>query len=201
MIGDFKNDRKELDNIYLIDFGISQKYLDDELKHMPFLENLPFKGNAIFSSKNAFSQYSLSRRDDIISLVYLSISENNKEKVNTIYLKSSPIELMETNYKIIEELLKEKGINNASLFLLLLENKILNLFNYIKSRSKEERKLEENNFNLFVDSCLNEFNERKEELKKITSNSTECDKFSLKSILEEKFDINSYDKIKLNMLN
>ena len=135
------------------------------------------------------------------SLVYLSISENNKEKVNTIYLKSSPIELMETNYKIIEELLKEKGINNASLFLLLLENKILNLFNDIKSRSKEERKLEENNFNLFVDSCLNEFNERKEELKKITSNSTECDKFSLKSILEEKFDINSYDKINYPYLN
>ena len=34
-------------------------------------ENVPFKGNIIFSSKNAFSGYTLSRRDDVISLMYL----------------------------------------------------------------------------------------------------------------------------------
>ena len=31
---------------------------------------MPFKGNAIFSSKNAFARLTLSRRDDIISLMY-----------------------------------------------------------------------------------------------------------------------------------
>ena len=42
---------------------------------------MPFKGNVIFSSKNAFAQISLSRRDDIISLVYLLIfCINSKQK-------------------------------------------------------------------------------------------------------------------------
>jgi len=36
-------------------------------------KNVPFKGNIIFSSKHAFEQISLSRRDDIISLLYFLI--------------------------------------------------------------------------------------------------------------------------------
>ena len=32
-----------------------------------------FKGNMLFSSKNAFTGQTLSRRDDIISLVYLLV--------------------------------------------------------------------------------------------------------------------------------
>lgn len=35
--------------------------------------DVPFKGNAIFSSKNAFARITLSRRDDIISLVYFLV--------------------------------------------------------------------------------------------------------------------------------
>ena len=35
--------------------------------------DVPFKGNAIFSSKNAFARITLSRRDDIISIVYLLV--------------------------------------------------------------------------------------------------------------------------------
>ncbi len=62
-----------MNKIYLIDFGISQKYQDENLNHLPFKENVNFKGNVIFSSKNAFAHYSLSRRDDIISFVYLII--------------------------------------------------------------------------------------------------------------------------------
>jgi hypothetical protein len=34
---------------------------------------VPFKGNAIFSSKNAFAKLTLSRRDDIISLMYFLV--------------------------------------------------------------------------------------------------------------------------------
>ena len=35
------------------------------------MENVSFKGNVVFSSKNAFKRITLSRRDDIIALVYL----------------------------------------------------------------------------------------------------------------------------------
>ena len=55
MIGDYIKDPKLMNKIYLIDFGISQKYVDNQGNHLPFLENVPFKGNVIFSSKNAFS--------------------------------------------------------------------------------------------------------------------------------------------------
>ena len=41
--------------IYLIDFGISQKYLNDDGTHMAFERDVPFKGNVIFSSRNAFA--------------------------------------------------------------------------------------------------------------------------------------------------
>lgn len=34
---------------------------------------MPFQGNLIFSSKNAFRQVTLSRRDDLISFIYLMI--------------------------------------------------------------------------------------------------------------------------------
>ena len=73
LIGDFKKNPRLMNKIYLIDFGISQKYQDENLNHLPFKENVNFKGNVIFSSKNAFAHYSLSRRDDIISFVYLII--------------------------------------------------------------------------------------------------------------------------------
>jgi hypothetical protein len=42
-----------------------------EGKHIPYLENVPFRGSILFASKNAFMNRNLSRRDDMISLCYL----------------------------------------------------------------------------------------------------------------------------------
>ena len=71
MIGNYRKDLKLMNKIFLIDFGISQRYLNDDGTHKEFYEKVPFMGNLIFSSKNAFREVSLSRRDDIISLVYV----------------------------------------------------------------------------------------------------------------------------------
>jgi casein kinase 1 len=54
MIGDFTKDEKLMNKLYLIDFGISQSYLEANGEHLPFKRDVPFKGNVIFSSKNAF---------------------------------------------------------------------------------------------------------------------------------------------------
>ena len=62
-----------MNKLYLIDFGISSRFLDENNNHIPFEQNVSFKGNLIFSSKNAFAEVTLSRRDDIISLVYFLI--------------------------------------------------------------------------------------------------------------------------------
>ena len=123
------------------------------------------------------------------SLVFLLKTEKNEEKLKNIYLSSSPLELMEINYQIIEELLREKGVNNSSLFLLFLESKIGNLFNSLKSTTQEERRFAENYLNSIVQSCLIEFDEKKEDLDKFTSNKNRCESNSIfQSILEEKFD-------------
>ena len=73
MIGDHEWDPKERNKIYLIDFGISIRYLNENGEHLPMKKKVPFKGNIIFSSKHAFEEISLSRRDDIISLLYFLI--------------------------------------------------------------------------------------------------------------------------------
>jgi serine/threonine protein kinase len=73
MIGDFKENLENMNKIYLIDFGLASKFLDDNGNHIKFCQDIPFKGNLIFSSKNAFAKVTLSRRDDIISLMYMII--------------------------------------------------------------------------------------------------------------------------------
>ena len=62
-----------MNQLYLIDFGISMTFEDEQGDHKPMETDVPFKGNAIFSSKNAFARITLSRRDDIISIVYILV--------------------------------------------------------------------------------------------------------------------------------
>ena len=73
MIGNFDLDPRSKNEIYLIDFGIAQRYVDECGRHIRFRKNVGFKGNVVFSSKNAFGEVTLSRRDDFISLIYLLI--------------------------------------------------------------------------------------------------------------------------------
>ena len=54
LIGDYMKEEKLKNKLYLIDFGISHNYLDDGGDHVAEKKNVPFKGNVIFSSKNAF---------------------------------------------------------------------------------------------------------------------------------------------------
>lgn len=48
-------------------------YRNEQGDHKVLQTDVPFKGNAIFSSKNAFARITLSRRDDIISIMYLLV--------------------------------------------------------------------------------------------------------------------------------
>jgi hypothetical protein len=44
-------------SLYLLDFGISKKYRDLEGKHKPLKLDVPFCGNIVFASKNAFHKF------------------------------------------------------------------------------------------------------------------------------------------------
>jgi serine/threonine protein kinase len=57
------------DKLYLIDFGVSKRYLDSSGKHIPY-QKVPFEQNEWFASPNAFLGHHLTRRDDIIQMVY-----------------------------------------------------------------------------------------------------------------------------------
>ena len=55
MIGDMSKGRHELRKLYLIDFGLSHRYLDRNNKHVANVKNTPFKGSCCYASKYAFS--------------------------------------------------------------------------------------------------------------------------------------------------
>lgn len=61
----------ESSDICLIDFGIAKRYCDPSGIHIEKKRDVPFAGNVLFASKNAFKLIDLSRRDDFISLCYL----------------------------------------------------------------------------------------------------------------------------------
>lgn len=71
MIGSSNLSSEKSSLVYLVDFGISKSYLDDNFDHVSFKEKVPFVGNYLFASKNAFLEVEQSRRDDLISLCYL----------------------------------------------------------------------------------------------------------------------------------
>ena len=67
--------RKEFkDVLYLIDFGLSKKYVDPKTgEHIKYKDNHRLNGTARFASIHALEGYELSRRDDLESLCYVLV--------------------------------------------------------------------------------------------------------------------------------
>ena len=61
------------EKIYLIDFGLSVKFVDDNGKHVEKQYLQKFSGNFLFASLNSCRGFNKSRRDDIESLFYMVI--------------------------------------------------------------------------------------------------------------------------------
>jgi serine/threonine protein kinase len=59
--------------LYLIDFGMSQTFVDETGKHITKKDLGKFSGNFIFASLNSCRGYNKSRRDDLESLLYMLI--------------------------------------------------------------------------------------------------------------------------------
>uniref|UniRef100_A0A6B2LBW7 non-specific serine/threonine protein kinase n=1 Tax=Arcella intermedia TaxID=1963864 RepID=A0A6B2LBW7_9EUKA len=59
--------------VYLIDFGLSAHYLDENLKHKGISSGTSFQGTLLYASVNSHMGISLSRRDDLESLGYILI--------------------------------------------------------------------------------------------------------------------------------
>ena len=80
-------------DIYLIDFGLSTMFIDVDCNHIEQLYNRDVVGNIIYVSNNIHYGSNPSRRDDIISVIYITIklivghlpwSSYNKDKIGKI---------------------------------------------------------------------------------------------------------------------
>ena len=63
----------DVSQIYLIDFGLSKKYLDSSGIHIPYKEKIGFVGTARYTSVYSHLGIEQSRRDDLESLGYILI--------------------------------------------------------------------------------------------------------------------------------
>lgn len=64
------NNILEKDSLFLVDYGLSKKYLNNNNKHYEYLENQKVGGTYEFLSRHALNCERLSRRDDIESIFY-----------------------------------------------------------------------------------------------------------------------------------
>ncbi len=77
--GDIKPDnflfgtKNKSSKIYMIDYGMSKKYQHENGQHVLEEKIDKFSGNLRFSSLNSYQGYTISRRDDLESFVYIVI--------------------------------------------------------------------------------------------------------------------------------
>ena len=64
---------KDSDRIYLIDFGLTQSFLDENRNHIEKANVRKFSGNFLFASLNSCRGNNKSRRDDVESAIYIMI--------------------------------------------------------------------------------------------------------------------------------
>jgi serine/threonine protein kinase len=59
--------------VYIIDFGLSKKYKDNKMNHLPYREHRPLTGTTRYASINNHLGIEQSRRDDLESIAYVLI--------------------------------------------------------------------------------------------------------------------------------
>ena len=64
---------KEKNGLYIIDYGLSTKYIENENNHFKFTKKKKFVGTCKYASRHALNGERLSRREDIESIFYVLI--------------------------------------------------------------------------------------------------------------------------------
>lgn len=101
----------DYNKIFLIDFGLSKPYLDENGIHIPLLEKKGLIGTARYASINAHNGMELSRRDDLESWIYVLVYlANGKLPWQNIAGESKDLKysnILKIKESIIEETLCE----------------------------------------------------------------------------------------------
>jgi len=100
---------KRMDQLFIIDFGLSKKYRSRKNQHIPYIEHKSLTGTARYASLNTHLGIEQSRRDDLESLGFVliyflrgwlpwqgMIAKTKKETYNKIKLKKrdTPVEVL-----------------------------------------------------------------------------------------------------------
>jgi serine/threonine protein kinase len=73
--------REDPQDIFLIDFGLSKRYFDENGQHIEKKQLNRFSGNLLFASLNSCRGFCKSRRDDIESAFYILVYLLNDRKL------------------------------------------------------------------------------------------------------------------------
>jgi len=105
--------------VFLVDFGLSATYIDDDKKHVLEKKDVHILGTPKYASINLHNGCSVSRRDDIISLIYTflfvvnkSLSWENVRGVSNEYEESHilhPKNQERLKKKSLDSILREVG--------------------------------------------------------------------------------------------
>jgi len=106
--------KRERNQVYIIDFGLSKKYRDPEThQHIPHIAHNSLTGTPRYASINAHLGFEQSRKDDLVSLGYMLMyfnrgnlpwqhlkAKTKKDKYNQILMKkmNTPNELLCKNF-------------------------------------------------------------------------------------------------------
>lgn len=89
----------------MIDFGLSQRFLDDKGTHIKKVNLKTFTGNILFASLNSCRGFNKSRRDDIESIFYNLIFMLNDKSLpwSTLAKHASNVNKKVEFSKLLEE--------------------------------------------------------------------------------------------------
>ena len=98
MLGSFANKDRE---IYLIDFGLSKKFLNDKNEHIEFQNGVGLVGTPRYTSVNSHLGHQQSRRDDLESFGYILIylMKGKLPWMNINYQKKSKDQMITSQFK------------------------------------------------------------------------------------------------------
>ena len=67
------SNRKEKDSLFIIDFGLSRKYINHNNKHWNYSITQKFVGTGDYASRHSLNGEKVSRRDDVESIIYILV--------------------------------------------------------------------------------------------------------------------------------
>lgn len=139
VIGSIEDDKY----IYLIDFGLSRSYIQEDGSHIPFRDKKGMVGTARYVSINTHLGYEQSRRDDLESIGYI-----------LVYLckgglpwQNLPAKNKEEKYEKILDIKKKTSVEELCKN---LPTKFIDYFNYVKSLPFKSTPDYENLKDLFI---------------------------------------------------